>query len=804
MALTESLRFLITSDSAQARGDLAKLNQQTGTTMSGLDKLKETFKGGLGIGAGVGFADAAISGLSQVGRFALAQAQQAIGAASNLQQSQGAVKAIFRESSAEVEAFGRKAAETVGLSSAAFQQQAATLGALLQNLGQTREQSAQTSQQLIQTGADLAATFGGTTADAVAAIGSALRGERDPIERYGVSIKEAAVQQKALELGLAATAAELTDAQKATATLALIQQQASSSAGAFARESDTLAGQQQRLNAELENLRAELGAALIPAMTELVQVARGGIGVLGDVAANIRFIAGEADKALGPVDEFIAQIAKLPSLRIPRLSGDGGFEDVNDDLRKLQDTLRGLGVDLEETFDTQTPQQLQALSKAFQSSGLSALEFIRTIADDRLEQLPPALAEIVRGLLGIESAAGAAAPSLAELRKQAGALSDAIFGTDNKASAFAKSFDTAGASAGRTAKQLEQANRRIADASRNLADARTELQEAEVQRFLTSLGASSDEITLAQIAERDSTRDLADAKRNLADAQERLTKLRQVDQASLLDAEAANIEAQRAVVEAERSGDAVALKRARADLIRTEEALNKARDPGTAEELAKAEQDVAEAQDAVTKAEIDAKTSRQELNDLINRGRDGSKELAEANKAVEDAQRKVEDAQYALIDAQDALNGSTATLAGTTKDAGDQFERSQKLADAWLLDLIDKKKTPEEFAAAVDEIRQRLSGVAKEAGKTEELEAYLAKMQELRDKILAVDDAAGKATVKLGSIPGLVGSSGGIGASTGVSSTVTLNVDGKRFGEVVVNGLIAWSNDNGPVPIRVR
>ena len=119
MALTEALRFLITSDSAQARADLGRLGSTTTEAMSGLDKLKAGFGAGLGAGAGFGAVDAGLNALSRVGTFAVDQAQQAISAASDLQQAQGAVSAIFREASGEVTRFGRNAAESVGLSNAA-------------------------------------------------------------------------------------------------------------------------------------------------------------------------------------------------------------------------------------------------------------------------------------------------------------------------------------------------------------------------------------------------------------------------------------------------------------------------------------------------------------------------------------------------------------------------------------------------------------------------------------------------------------------------------------------------------------
>ena len=784
MALTESLRFLITSDSAQARSDLSRLSQQTGSAMGGLDKLKGAFSAGVGIGAGAGAVDGALAALSSIGRVAVAQIGSAVDASSRLQQAQGAVSAIFRDSATEVREFASDAANSVGLSSAAFQQQAATIGALLQNLGQTRAESARTATGLIPVGADLAATFGGTTADAVAAIGSALRGERDPIERYGVSIKEAAVQQKALELGLASSAAQLDDTAKATATLALIQEQARSSQGAFARESDTLAGQQQRLNAEIEDLRAELGEALLPAMTELVQISRDAIPVIqlvADVIGQAAEAAADGARFVAGFSDEIAAVAKLPGIdqaadalgRLLSPDGDGKLVDAVADLSNLAAAVKSGKVEIDAVLPA-------------------------------LASMPPAVRAFALELVGLRDQADAVSPSLGTLQKQASNLFGTLFAVDQAQAGFMKATERTGGSVGRTAKQIETAYRSIDDATRSLSEAQAELADAEMQRFLTSLGADADTITLAQLAERDSTRGLADAKRDLIKAQERLRDLREGDEASLLDAEAANIEAQRRLVDAEGVGDAVALKRAKADLLRSEEALAKARNPDTAEALAEAEQDVAEAQDRVTRAEVDARKAREDLNRVINTGKDGSKDLAEANKAVEQAQRRVEQAERALVDANDALNTSTGNLGGTVRSANDQFLTGVSAADGWLQKLIAGKATPEEFAGAVGAIRDRLGDVAAQAGQTKELDDYLAKMQQIYDQIMKVDGAASGATVKLGAIPGFVGSSGGIGASAGVSQTVTFNIDGRRFGEVVVNGLIGWQDANGAIPIRVR
>ena len=194
-----------------------------------------------------------------------------IDAFSQLEQSAGAIDAVFGKSARVIEDFAETAAEKAGLSKRAVFEMASVLGASLQGMGFDVDAAARKAIQLEQIGADLAATFGGPTVDAVQAIGSALRGERDPIERFGISIKEADVQARILQLGLANTTAEEKKMASATATLDLIIQGASLTTGRFAAETDTLAGKQAIANAKMEDAQAVLGEKLAPLMEDFTQ-----------------------------------------------------------------------------------------------------------------------------------------------------------------------------------------------------------------------------------------------------------------------------------------------------------------------------------------------------------------------------------------------------------------------------------------------------------------------------------------------------------------------------------------------------
>lgn len=204
--------------------------------------------------------------------------KSAITGASDLEQSIGAVGTVFGTAGPKVLRFGEGAAKSVGLAKSEYNELAAVVGAQLTRLGQSQDQAAGSTDRLITLGADLAATFGGPTSDAVAAIGSLLRGERDPIERYAVGIKDVDVQARLAATGQDKLKGAALEQAKAQATLSLLFEQTSKVQGAAAREAGTFASQQQQLSANFKNLKETVGGAVLPALTGLVGSLNAGLG----------------------------------------------------------------------------------------------------------------------------------------------------------------------------------------------------------------------------------------------------------------------------------------------------------------------------------------------------------------------------------------------------------------------------------------------------------------------------------------------------------------------------------------------
>lgn len=204
----------------------------------------------------------------------------AISAASELEQSIGGVQSVFGESADKILAWGKTAHEQAGLSADAFNKLAAPVGAMLKNAGFSMDEVTGKTIDLTQKAADLAATFGGPVEDAMNAIGSLMRGESNPIERYGVAIKQSDVNLRALADTGKSTEKDLTALELQQARLALLFEQTADTTGQFGREADTAAGKAERLKAKQENLAAQLGQQLLPLQVAWTQAQVGMVSVL--------------------------------------------------------------------------------------------------------------------------------------------------------------------------------------------------------------------------------------------------------------------------------------------------------------------------------------------------------------------------------------------------------------------------------------------------------------------------------------------------------------------------------------------
>lgn len=212
--------------------------------------------------------------VASVGLAALAGGgYKAYQAASNLNEASNATGLIFKSSRGEIDQFV-KSASKIGQSERAAREATTTFGGLLQNLKFSRQESIGWSKDLTVLASDLGSAFNADPAEAVEAIGSALRGETEPIRRFNVMLDDATVRQKAVAMGLANSTAEVTKNGKAQAALALIMEQTKAVHGDFANTAHEGANAQRVAAAEAENAAAQFGKSLMPAMKAVIGVGR--------------------------------------------------------------------------------------------------------------------------------------------------------------------------------------------------------------------------------------------------------------------------------------------------------------------------------------------------------------------------------------------------------------------------------------------------------------------------------------------------------------------------------------------------
>lgn len=211
-----------------------------------------------------------LDGLANAARDIPQMIGAAINTASDLNEEISKGQVIFGSAAEDIRSFSKTSVESLGLSEVAAMTAAGQFGNLFKTMGMGESEVSRMSQKMTGLAADLGSFHNTTTEDAITAIGAALRGESEPIRRYGVLLDDATLKAEALAKGLYDGTGSLKPATRALAAYSVILKQTGDAQGDFARTSDGLAGQKKILKANIENLSMEIGQKFLPVMKELV------------------------------------------------------------------------------------------------------------------------------------------------------------------------------------------------------------------------------------------------------------------------------------------------------------------------------------------------------------------------------------------------------------------------------------------------------------------------------------------------------------------------------------------------------
>jgi hypothetical protein len=236
---------------------------------------------------------AAAFGAIAVGGFKAAQA------AGDFNETVNKSNVIFGNAAKSVQQFASTAATSLGQSKQAALDAAATFGVFGKAAGKTGEDLAGFSTQMVQLTSDLASFHNANPADVALALGAALRGESEPIRKYGVLLNDAALKAEAMAMGIYDGKGALEQSAKVLAAQSLILKQTSDAQGDFSRTSGGLANQQRILKAKIDDAVVAIGNAFIPVveavlplLTEFATFVGDNAGLVSALAIGIGTLAG--------------------------------------------------------------------------------------------------------------------------------------------------------------------------------------------------------------------------------------------------------------------------------------------------------------------------------------------------------------------------------------------------------------------------------------------------------------------------------------------------------------------------------
>jgi hypothetical protein len=239
---------------------------------------------------------------------------QAIDASRDLVESTTKAQFVFDEFFPRIERFAETSSTAFGIARRDAIEMTATFGNLLQGAGLTAQQSSRLSLEIVKLGSDLA-SFNNIAIEgvdgALAKLAAALVGEIEPIRRIGITFNAAQVEAEAFRLGLANANGELDQGAKILARWSLIQQQAGNAQGDFARTSENLANQQRILTAEIRNVVAEIGTALLPVVLNLVSGIREALPAIESLGVAFVSIIEAGLGVLVPLLEALGTAARV-------------------------------------------------------------------------------------------------------------------------------------------------------------------------------------------------------------------------------------------------------------------------------------------------------------------------------------------------------------------------------------------------------------------------------------------------------------------------------------------------------------
>ena len=232
------------------------------------------------------------------------------------------MKRVFANMSSEVSNFSSQLSGSLGRVESDIQSGLVSFQAFFQGLGFGGREAAKYSQKMQALSLDLASFFQIQDANAQKRFLAALAGSPEVLDQFGINLKEAALQQELLNMGLSTSVQKTNEMTKTTARLSIIMRAMTENGivGDAKRTMDTYAQQVTIAEASMKTLSIAIGQKFIP-------VAKGMLDVFIKLTDNITKLFTNENKLLD-LNKEQQEAFLLQANSVARLVREGGKYDV--------------------------------------------------------------------------------------------------------------------------------------------------------------------------------------------------------------------------------------------------------------------------------------------------------------------------------------------------------------------------------------------------------------------------------------------------------------------------------------------
>lgn len=251
---------------------------------------------------------------------------------------------VFEDQAESVQKWVTNNSVALRINKSELQKHVNDMGSLYRSFGIGTKKAAELSEGLVKLATDLRAATGDNTSDIIQSLTSVMTGGYRAGYKYGIVINEAAIQTKALSMGLIEQGESLTQAQKELVIYELIMEQTAQIQGQGAKEAGNYKSQLDALKTTFDNLKISIGEKLLPVATDLITRANeffesdAGKELLDSITKSVENISNKVQEMLkdGKLEEWMNNLKE----KIPNIVD--GVSDFTDKIIKLLPKIEDL------------------------------------------------------------------------------------------------------------------------------------------------------------------------------------------------------------------------------------------------------------------------------------------------------------------------------------------------------------------------------------------------------------------------------------------------------------------------------